>query len=392
MADVTVGRARYRSHAPSRSRSGLGTMRRNPASAWRHVDAVLVGCIAALSLVGALMVYSSTRGVDGDTTSFAFRQVLFLVAGLVLMVAVSLVDYRKFRDWAAFLYGGSVLLLLLVLTPIGSESSGTQGWFQLGAFQLQPSEFAKIAVIVGMATVASSFRGDIDLRRLGVLLGLAAVPTALVLLQPDLGTAMIFGAIMVGIVLVAGARARHIAALALVAIIGVIGLLNSESLEEYQRVRLTAFLDQDTNLQGEAYNLDQAKTAVASGGWLGKGLFQGTQTRLEYVPEQHTDFIFTAVGEELGFVGSATVLSLFSVIIWRVWRTAQLSRDEYGSLVCAGVFALFMFQVFQNIGMTVGIMPITGIPLPFMSYGGSSTLTVFILMGLVLNVHMRRFA
>jgi rod shape determining protein RodA len=177
-----------------------------------------------------------------------------------------------------------------------------------------------------------------------------------------------------------------------IGIIGVFGVLNSSYLDKYQKDRLTVFLDQSSNLREETYNLNQSKIAIGAGGTFGEGLFQGTQTRLDIVPEQHTDFIFTAVGEELGFVGGATLLALFSIIAWRIWRTAQLARDHFGSLVCVGVLSMFVFQVFQNVGMTMGIMPITGIPLPFMSYGGSSTLMAFVAMGLVLNVHMRRFS
>jgi rod shape determining protein RodA len=188
---------------------------------------------------------------------------------------------------------------------------------------------------------------------------------------------------------------RHIAALTLLGIVGVGLVLNSGMLEKFQQCRLTSFLetqDQECAERDAAYNLEQAKTAIGSGGLTGTGPFNGTQTRLDIVPEQHTDFIFTAVGEELGFVGGGTLLALLSIIAWRIWRTALLARDPLGTLICVGVLSMFVFQVFENVGMTMGIMPITGIPLPFMSYGGSSTITAFMAMGLVLNVHMRRFA
>jgi len=181
-------------------------------------------------------------------------------------------------------------------------------------------------------------------------------------------------------------------ALALVAVLGATFILNSPVLAQYQKDRLTSFVNQDNALEGQAYNTNQSKISIGAGGPFGEGLFQGNQTRLGSVPEQHTDFIFTAVGEQLGFIGSASLLALFSIIAWRVWRTAQLARDEFGMLVCVGVLALLMFQIFENVGMTMGIMPVTGIPLPFVSYGGSSTITYFAALGLVLNVHMRRFA
>jgi rod shape determining protein RodA len=226
----------------------------------------------------------------------------------------------------------------------------------------------------------------------GLALLLFGVPTALIMVQPDLGTALVFVAIAMGMLLIAGARARHVVVLTAVGVIAVVGVLTSDVLESYQRDRLTGFLDQDgSDLQAEAYNLDQSKAAIASGSTSGKGLFEGTQTRLGFVPEQHTDFIFTAVGEELGFVGSATVLGLLALMCLRIWRTAQIAHDRLGMLICVGVLSMLVFQIFQNVGMTMGIMPITGITLPFMSYGGSSVIASWMAVGLVLNVHMRRF-
>jgi rod shape determining protein RodA len=212
------------------------------------------------------------------------------------------------------------------------------------------------------------------------------------MLQPDLGTALVFVAVTMGMLLVAGARARHIVVLTAVGVIGVVGILTSDVLEDYQRDRLTNFLGaEEADVQDGGYNSDQSKAAIASGSVNGKGLFEGTQTRLGFVPEQHTDFIFTAVGEELGFVGSATVLGLLALICVRIWRTAQIASDRLGMLICVGVLSMLVFQIFQNIGMTMGIMPITGITLPFMSYGGSSVIASWLAIGLVLNVHMRRF-
>jgi rod shape determining protein RodA len=215
------------------------------------------------------------------------------------------------------------------------------------------------------------------------------------MLQPDLGTALVLVAIAAGILLVGGVQMKHLAALAVVGVLFTGFVLNSDMLEQYQRDRLTTFLNQDGDSaagQRERYNLDQSKIAIGAGGTFGAGLFHGSQTRLNNVPEQHTDFIFTAVGEELGFVGAGTLLALFAIVIWRIWRIAQLARDDFGSLVCVGVMAMLLFQIFENVGMTMGIMPITGIPLPLVSYGGSSTLATFASLGLVLNVHARRFS
>ena len=375
----------------------LGRMSRNPASAWRHIDLGLVGSVLAVAAMGCLMVFSATRGRDPSDfdTTFLLRQVLFVAIGAGAMLATTLVDYRRYRDVAPIAYVGILGLLLLVVSGFGSERKGAQAWFQLGPFQLQPSELAKIVVIVALASLVAHFNSELDAARLVGALAIAGVPMALIMLQPDLGTALVFVAVVMGMLLVGGAHVRHIVALTLVGIIGVGLVLNSGMLETYQQCRLTSFLEQpnqDCEERDATYNLDQAQVAIGSGGALGTGLFQGTQTRLDIVPEQHTDFIFTAVGEELGFIGAGTLLALLSIIAWRIWRTAQLARDPLGTLICVGVLSMFVFQVFENIGMTMGIMPITGIPLPFMSYGGSSTLAAFIAIGLVLNVHMRRFS
>jgi rod shape determining protein RodA len=372
----------------------LGSLRANPASPWRHVDVVLLGSVLAVAALGCLMVFSSTRGRNPDSfdTYFLQRQLVFVTAGAVLMVLTTLVDYRRYREVVPVVYGGAVALLVLVISPVGSERKGAQRWFDLGGFQLQPAEIAKIAVIVSLAAVLAHFGQELDLRRLALALAVPGVPFLLFMLQPDLGSALVFVAISMGALLIGGARVRHIAVLTVVGLIGVGAVLSSGMLEEYQQCRLTSFLErQDESCEGGTYNQDQSQVAIGSGAVFGKGVFQGTQTRLDIVPEQHTDFIFTAVGEELGFAGSATLLALLSIITWRIWRTAQLARDPFGTLICVGVLCLFVFQVFENVGMAMGIMPVTGIPLPFMSYGGSATLSSFILMGLVLNVHMRRF-
>jgi rod shape determining protein RodA len=379
--------------APTR---GAGvTVRRNPAAPWRHVDLVLVCSTLALAAMGVLMVYSATQHtrLDAGLNPYTFleKQSLYAMAGLAAMVAVTLVDYRVVRDFAPVGYLGTLVVLLAVLSPLGSTSKGAQAWFQVGSFQLQPSEFAKVVLIVCVAAYAASHRGELDARRLAVVLGMAAVPMGLIYLQPDLGTALVFVAVLMGMVLVAGARPRHLAALTLLGVVGVVAVIQLGVLKQYQLDRLGAFLDPTGDTQRSAYNLNQSKIAIASGSLTGKGLFKGPQTNLSFVPEQRTDFIFTVAGEELGFVGAALLLVLFAVVVWRTWRSAALAKDLFGTLVCVGVLCMLVFQVFENVGMTMGIMPITGIPLPFLSYGGSSTLASFIGIGLVLNVHMRRF-
>jgi rod shape determining protein RodA len=369
------------------------SMRRNPAAPWRHVDLLLLGSVTLIALIGSLMVFSSTRGTSTEPANTAVlqRHLVFVAAGITVMALTTMADYRRFRDWAPIFYGGVCLLLLGVVSPFGTEVNGAQAWFQMGPFQLQPSEFSKIAVIIGLASLGAHFGSDIDLRRLAVLMAVPGIPLVLIMLQPDPGTAMVFVAITMGVLLVAGVRAKHIAGLTLVGLTAVVGLLSSGLLADYQKDRLTVFLNPAAGLQAEAYNLNQSKIAIGSGGVLGKGLFNGTQTQLDIVPEQHTDFIFTAVGEELGFIGAATLLALFAIIGWRIWRIAQLSRDQFGVLLCVGVLSMLAFQIFQNAGMTMGIMPITGIPLPYVSYGGSSTIALFAGLGLVQSVHMRRF-
>lgn len=369
------------------------SMRRNPAAPWRHVDLLLLGSVGLIAIIGALMVFSSTRGTSNEPANTAVlqRHLSFVAAGMTVMALTTMADYRRFRDWAPIFYGAVCVLLLGVISPFGTEVNGAQAWFQMGPFQLQPSEFSKIAVIIGLASLGAHFGADIDLRRLAVLLAVPGIPLFLIMLQPDPGTAMVFVAITMGVLLVAGVRAKHIAGLTLLGLTAVVGLLSSGLLADYQKDRLTVFLNPAAGLQAEAYNLNQSKIAIGSGGVLGKGLFNGTQTQLDIVPEQHTDFIFTAVGEELGFLGAATLLVLFAVVGWRIWRIAQLSRDHFGVLLCVGVLSMLAFQIFQNAGMTMGIMPITGIPLPYVSYGGSSTIALFAGLGLVQSVHMRRF-
>ncbi|MET0665045.1 MAG: rod shape-determining protein RodA [Acidimicrobiales bacterium] len=385
--------------APAVARGGLAPSR-NPSirrsfvvpERFEHVDWILVASTVAVALLGVVMVYSATRGTDDDpTTYFLQRQAMFVVIGVGLMAAMAAFDYRRLRDWAIPIAGAALFLLFAVLTPLGTESKGIQAWFEVAGFQLQPAELAKLALIIGLSAFLTLEKEDIDGKRLATILGISAVPMALIMLQPDLGTVLVFGVMSLAIVFVAGARPRHFAVLLLIGIIGTIGILNSNVLADYQQDRLTKFANPELNADGSGYNQQQSQTAISAGQLRGQGLFEGTQTGLGFVPEQHTDFIFTVVGEELGFVGGAIVLGLLTVILWRVWRTAQLARDEFGMLVCVGVLAMLTFQVFENIGMTMGIMPVTGIPLPFMSYGGSSILTAFAAIGLVLNVHIHRF-
>ncbi|MBV8304922.1 MAG: rod shape-determining protein RodA [Acidimicrobiia bacterium] len=378
------------------SATSVFPLRRGATAAWRHIDVALLFSSVAVAGMGVLMVFSATesklRAQGFDPHMYLKRQSVWVLLGLVVMAAMVIIDYRVLRDIAPVIFAGAFLLLLLVLSPVGSTSRGAQAWFQFGSFQLEPSEWAKLALIVCAAAYCSTHRGDLDGRRLLIILAVAAVPMGLIYLQPDLGTALVFGAILISVLVVAGARPRHIAILCGAAIVGMLAVVQLGVLKQYQVDRLTAFANPTNDPQHTAYNLAQAKAAIGSGGLFGTGLFKGTQTNLSFVPEQQTDFIFTVVGEELGFAGAFTLLALFAIVVWRTWRTATLARDLFGTLLCVGVLAMFMFQIFENVGMTMGIMPIAGIPLPFMSYGGSSTVANFAAVGLVLNVHMRRFA
>ena len=387
------------SAAPTLARGGLAPARRRSATSadalpeWMlHVDWILVTATLAVAALGIVMVYSATKGTeDSPTTYFLQRQALFVILGIGLMAAVAAFDYRRLRDWAIPIAGVALILLFGVLTPLGTESKGIQAWYEFAGFQLQPAELGKLALIIGLAAFLTLEKQDIDGKRLAIILGVSAVPMALIMLQPDLGTVLVFGITSLAIVFVAGARPRHFAVLLLIGIIGTVGILNSNVLDEYQQNRLTTFANPDAAGE-EGYNQQQSQQAIGAGQISGQGLFKGTQTGLGFVPEQHTDFIFTVVGEELGLIGGSVLLGLLTIILWRVWRTAQLARDEFGMLVCVGVLAMLTFQMFENIGMAMGIMPVTGIPLPFMSYGGSSILTAFAAIGLVLNVHIHRFS
>jgi rod shape determining protein RodA len=380
--------------ARAQSRRGLGEPSRLEASPLRHFDWLLVGSALAITALGLVMIYSTThQRIPGDPYYFVKRQALFGVIGLVAMLVVLCIDYRRMRDYAPLFYGGTVFLLVAVLAPVGSNIKGHQAWFQLpGGFTLQPSEMAKFGIIVALAGYCNQYRGEIDAWRLSMIVVLTCVPIGLVLLQPDLGTVMVLGVIVVALLAVAGVTGKQMIILGLLAITGVYAVVGLGLMKQYQIDRLTVFIDPESGTsQGTAYNQRQSTQTIANGRITGEGLEKGSQTQGGFVPEQHTDFIFTSVAEELGFLGAAVLLVLFAIVMWRTWRTARLARDFFGVLVCVGVLAMLAFQMFENMGMTMGIMPVTGIPLPFMSYGGSSLITTFACVGLVANVSMRRF-
>jgi rod shape determining protein RodA len=362
----------------------------------RHVDLLLLAATMGLAAAGLLMVYSATRpsllATGMDPTTFVERQVTFVGIGAAAVLIAASFDYRFLKVYAGLVYALSLALLILVRTPLGTTVKGSQRWFQLAGFQFAPSELAKLALIVMLAAMLAEVRtGDLSLRDVFRASAIAAIPGLLVFLQPDLGTSIVLVAILVGILVVAGARARHLGVLALTAIVLIFGAFQLGLVKDYQIARLQAFLDPASSPPAARYNRDQSEIAIGAGGLTGVGYLRGTQTNLDFVPEQHTDFIFTVVGEEFGFVGAMTLLVLFGVLVWRAFRIAVLAKDPFGTYVAAGIGAYLSLQAFVNVGMTIGIMPITGIPLPFVSYGGSALLVNSIAVGLLVNIHMRRF-
>jgi rod shape determining protein RodA len=362
----------------------------------RHIDPVLLLAILAIAVIGLFAIYSATHQSLAfarlDEGRFVKRQIAFLALGSVAVLVAASFDYRLLRVYAGLIYVSSLVLLVLVRTPLGTSVKGSQRWFELFGFQLAPSEIAKIAVICMLAAFLSEVRADINLRDVFRAAGLAAIPGVLVFLQPDLGTSIVFVAILVGILVVAGTRPRYLGILALTAILLIFAGFQVGLVKEYQLERLQAFLDSDNAGAAALYNRDQAEIAIGSGGLFGRGYLNGPQTNLDFVPEQHTDFIFTVIGEEFGFVGAMALLGLFGIVIWRAFRIAMISKDAFGTYLAAGIASMLALQIFVNVGMAIGIMPITGIPLPFVSYGGSSLLINSAAVGILLNVHMRRFA
>jgi rod shape determining protein RodA len=379
-------------------RRGLGVVasRRRSDETWRQVDFLLLSVTAALGLLGGLMIASATYKAlqaDGKDPLFYFkRHIVFLVIGVTLMMVTALIDYRVFLDHAAIWYVLALGALAAVLVPsIGAYNNGARAWFAVGSFQVQPSEFTKLVLILALAAYGSAQRNLLDTRRFVTVLAIAGLPIGLIYLEPDLGTALVFLFIVLAMLWCSGARAVHLFGLLALGILSMVLAVKLGILDKYQLDRLTSFANPGKSLQGAGYQVLNSKIAIGAGGLYGAGLFSGSQTASGFVPFRHTDFIFSAVGEQLGFVGAVALLALFAILAWRIVRTATIARDTAGSLVCVGVLAMFMFQIFENVGMSMGIMPVTGIPLPFLSYGGTSTIVSFLGVGLVLNVGMHRF-
>jgi rod shape determining protein RodA len=375
-------------------------LRSRPAvtSSFKYFDRWLTVAVIGLLLIGTLLVYAGTRewfrsyGLDPEY--YFKRHTLNIIIGGLLAYGTTLIDYRLLRAYTPIVWLAAVIGLIIVLIPgLGSEINGAKAWISLpGGFQLQPAELAKIAIIVGIAMIlADREQSDKDPTNLDVVkaLALAAVPVLLIVAQPDLGTVLIISAAVVAMIGASGAPARWVIGLLLAAIVGIFAAVQTGAVSSYQVARLQSFVDPSADPQATGYQLRQSRITIGSGGLLGKGLFEGPQTNGRFVPEQQTDFIFTVAGEELGFVGCSIILFLYTLFFIRAFSICRRSSDLFGRLVCIGVIAWFAFQTFENIGMTMGLMPMTGVPLPFLSYGGSSMFANLIGVGLLQNVYAR---
>jgi rod shape determining protein RodA len=369
-----------------RSSAPKEIMKRLP---FRKMDKVLLFAALGLGVFGVLMIFSATRA-DNPSTYYLKKQMMFLVLALLVMFLGAAFDYRRIMPYSKIIYAVTMLLLFVVLffPAIG----GAHRWINLGFFPVQPSEIAKVAVILVLATFIADRHMEIGSSK--EFLQAVAVGTGVmffIFLEPDLGVTLSVFVIMVGMLLIGGARLKQMGVLLGGTAVVMAAAIGLKLLKAYQITRLLVFINPDMDPLHTGYNLMQSKIAIGSGQLIGKGLFNGTQTNLKFIPEHHTDFIFSVVGEELGFIGGVILLTLFGLLLWRALRIAVTARDSFGTMIAGGIVVMFFFQILVNIGMTMGIMPITGVPLPFMSYGGSSLIVNFFSVGLLLNIGMRRF-
>ena len=351
----------------------------------RSIDPILLLTSLALTAFGILAVYVSGATPE-ESYGLAFNQGLGFVAGLVGAVTLAVYDYRKLQRYLPWIYGSAVVLLLAV-TITGDSAMGAQRWISIGPVQVQPSEFAKLLVVVALAGYFAEHPPS-ETKTFLKSLGFLAVPAALVFSQPDLGTALVFGAVFFAISFIGGAKLYQLGLLAASGVLAFLLAVKFKFLEDYQLARLTAFMD-PTGSTDVGYQVLQSKDAIGSGGLTGKGLDATTLAKLGFLPEDHTDFIFSSLAERIGFVGGALLLVLFFVLIWRILHVATVSKDRFGVLIAVGVATIFLFHVFVNVGMTMGMMPVTGIPLPFISYGRSSLVVSVISLGLLQGIAMR---
>ena len=375
--------------------SGLGNIRSSPGSPSRNIDWVLMLAQSALAVIGCFVIYSASYSKYSNQYLFVTRQEIFLIGAVIVMAVVMSIDYEVWKERSRFLYGVTLMLLVLVILA-GTVTGGARLSFDLGPLKLQPAEFAKFTCLLALAAHLGEERTDeLSYPRFANGLLLVGLPATLVIVQPDLGTASVLIAMMMGVLLVAGARPKYIALITLLSAATVGAALVTQLINDYQWKRIIVFLDPDRCGDAEVRDLcfqgRNSVRAIATGGIDGKGWLQGPITNSGDIPVQWADFPVSAVGEQFGLIGCAVLIGLFLIVLVRIWRIAHLSRDMFGTYLCAGVFTMVLWQLFQNVAMTVGVMPITGLPLPFISYGGSSLVTFFALLGLVQNVHMRRY-
>lgn len=369
----------------------------------RELDFMTIGAVLGLVAIGLLSIFTATVDPEQGTllgfqaSSALFnRQLVFLVMGAAVLVASVLFDYRYFKVYAVVMYIVCIFLLLVVLSPIGDTTRGSQRWISLGLFKLQPAELTKPVLVAALSAYIADKRGYLGLPEILRCIGITAPCALLVFVQPDFGTMLVLMWILLAMLVIGGADWRVLVMMLVIGVAGVVGLFQLGIVQDYQQQRLQAFLDPGSDRFGEGYNYNLTRLAVGNGGLVGKGIFSKRDpvnlTNLDFVREQPTDFVFTAVAEQMGFLGGLTVLFLYAVLFVRGLRGAAMARDAFGSLMATGLVSYLAFQVFVNIGMTVGLVPITGIPLPFVSYGGSSLISSALAVGLLLSVRMRRFA
>jgi len=376
--------------------SGLGNIRSSPGDPSRNIDWILLGAQILLTVAGCFVVYSATRtDPDIDPYLYVTRQVVFAIAAAVVMFVVMSIDYELLRERARTVYGITVLALLalLVLGKTGAAGSFADDIaFTLGPINVQPAEFAKLAVLLMLAAyIADEGLDSVSYPRFVGSLLIVGLPTVLIISQPDLGTASVVISSVMGVLLIAGAKLRYIVVVSMMSLLTVMAAFISGLVNSYQLERFRVLFDQDNpDLRNQALQVTNAIRAVGTGGVFGKGWLKGDLTNGGDIPVAWADFPFAAIGEQFGMVGCGALLGLFIVVLFRIWRIAHLSKDLFGTYLCAGVFTLMLWQLFQNIGMTIGILPVTGLPMPFISYGGSGLITYFAMMGIVQSVHMRR--
>ena len=363
---------------------------------WLQLDPLLFLATICLIGFGSYVIGTATEtDIPGQPDFYVSRQIAYGTAGLVFMLLIARFDYSRLREWKLGIYGGMIALIFFTLA-MGTATRGSKRWIDLGFFQLQSSELGKVLLVVALsAFMVDRMRRISDRETTSRILLLAILPAMLVVMQPDLGSGLVYMAIAASVLFVAGTKWTHFAALGGLTVAIVLAVLVAgpaigvHVLKDYQVDRLTAFVNPTDDPSRQGYQLRQSQVAIGSGQKTGRGPDDATQTKLDFLPEHHTDFVFSVVGEEFGFMGAALVLSLYALLIWRALRILTMAKNLYGALIAGGIAAMLMFQTFVNVGMTIGIMPITGVPLPLFSYGGSSVIVTFLAVGLLQSIHVQ---